>query len=86
MSACSSMAGADELGLWELSEEPALAPHAMMHSPVKSIKEKTEKMETSAGKLSGLLDTCEFGDGAGATLGGEPASDARPGGVRRTAG
>lgn len=67
MSACSSTAGADELGLWELSEEPALAPHAKTRSPVKSvssIKEKMEKMETSAGKLSGLLDTCGFGDGA----------------------
>jgi len=67
MSACSSTAGADELGLWELSEEPTLVPHATMHSPVKSVssaKEKMEKMETSAGKLSGLLDTCGFGDGA----------------------
>lgn len=61
------MARADELGLWEPSEEPALAPHAKMRSLVKSvssIKEKMEKMETSAGKLSALLDTYGFGDGA----------------------
>lgn len=66
-SPCSFMAGGDDLGLWELSKEPALASLAKMHSPVKSvpsIKEKMEKIETSAGKLSGLLDTCGFGDGA----------------------
>lgn len=66
-SPCSFTAGVADLGLWELSKEPALASLAKMHSPVKSvpsIKEKMEKMETSAGKLSGLLDTCRFGDGA----------------------
>lgn len=67
MSTCSSTAKADELGLRQLSEKPVLALHTKMHSPVKSIlsiKEKMEKMETSAGKLSGLLDTCGLGDGA----------------------
>lgn len=43
-------------------------PHPTeMRSPVKcvsSIKEKMEKMETSAGKLSALLDTYGLGDGA----------------------
>lgn len=61
------MAGVDDLGLWELSKELALASLAEMHSPVKSvpsIKEKMEKIETSAGKLSGLLDTCRFRDRA----------------------
>lgn len=67
-SPCSFMAGVDDLGLWELSKEAALASLAKMHSPVKfvpSVKDKMEKIETSAGKLSGLLDTCfGFGDGA----------------------
>lgn len=64
MPTCFSMSGADELGLWEFSEELALTPHTKVHSPVKSVSSiSMEKMETSAGKLSGLLDTCGFGDG-----------------------
>lgn len=43
MSTCSSIAGADELGLWELSEEP-LAPHTKMHFPVKPVSSVKEKM------------------------------------------
>lgn len=64
MPACSSTAARDEFGLWQHSEEPCW-PHTLRCSSVKSdssIKDKMEKMETSAGKLSALLDTCGLGD------------------------